>query len=142
VTHTKRAMQIDDLPSYTVVVCATNHPELLDRAVWRRFQLRLELPTPSKAQMLDWLTRVGVTAEAIGLAPNRLATQLEGASFAEAEEFLLDVKRKLVLSGERSARPELTRRLLNAWKNRFASKAAVDGGQDGREWHDSADPAG
>ncbi len=26
-------MQVDDLPSYTVLIAATNHPELLDRAV-------------------------------------------------------------------------------------------------------------
>jgi AAA+ superfamily predicted ATPase len=40
---TSLLMQIDDLPSYTIVVAATNHAELLDRAVWRRFQLRLGL---------------------------------------------------------------------------------------------------
>jgi SpoVK/Ycf46/Vps4 family AAA+-type ATPase len=33
---TSLLMQIDDLPSYVVVVAATNHAELLDRAVWRR----------------------------------------------------------------------------------------------------------
>jgi SpoVK/Ycf46/Vps4 family AAA+-type ATPase len=41
-------MQIDQLPSYVVTVAATNHAELLDRAVWRRFQLRLALPQPSR----------------------------------------------------------------------------------------------
>ena len=40
-------LQIDALPSHVIVVTATNHPELLDRAVWRRFQLRLELPHPT-----------------------------------------------------------------------------------------------
>ena len=40
-------MQIDQLPSYVVAVAATNYAELLDRAVWRRFQLRLALPQPS-----------------------------------------------------------------------------------------------
>jgi len=40
-------MQIDELPSYTIVAAATNHPELLDRAAWRRFQLRLALPRPT-----------------------------------------------------------------------------------------------
>ena len=40
-------LQIDALPSHVVVVTATNHPELLDRAVWRRFQLRFELARPS-----------------------------------------------------------------------------------------------
>src|SRR3712207_6872521 len=39
-------LQIDALPSYVTVVVASNHPELLDRAVWRRFQLRLYLPPP------------------------------------------------------------------------------------------------
>ncbi|MDI7864219.1 ATP-binding protein [Rhizobiaceae bacterium n13] len=29
-------MQLDQLPSYVVVMAATNHAELLDRAVWRR----------------------------------------------------------------------------------------------------------
>ncbi|MGP4763358.1 AAA family ATPase, partial [Klebsiella pneumoniae] len=33
-------LQLDDLPDYVVVVAASNHPELLDSAVWRRFQLR------------------------------------------------------------------------------------------------------
>ena len=36
-------LQIDALPSYVVAVAASNHPELLDRAVWRRFQIRLSL---------------------------------------------------------------------------------------------------
>ena len=31
---TSLLMQVDQLPSYTVTVAATNHPELLDRAVW------------------------------------------------------------------------------------------------------------
>ena len=44
-------MQIDQLPSYVVTVAATNHAELLDRAVWRRFQLRLEMPQPSRERL-------------------------------------------------------------------------------------------
>lgn len=37
-------MQIDNLPSHVMVIGATNHAELLDRAVWRRFQVRMTLP--------------------------------------------------------------------------------------------------
>ena len=44
-------MQVDDLPSYTVVVAATNHAELLDRAAWRRFQVRLALDPPTRREL-------------------------------------------------------------------------------------------
>ena len=48
---TSLLMQVDGLPSYTVTVAATNHPELLDRAVWRRFQLRLSLDAPTERDL-------------------------------------------------------------------------------------------
>jgi SpoVK/Ycf46/Vps4 family AAA+-type ATPase len=50
-------MQIDDLPSYTVIVAASNHAELLDRATWRRFQLRLTLPPPTTRALETYLTK-------------------------------------------------------------------------------------
>src|SRR5580704_5756088 len=54
---TSLLMQIDELPSYTIVIAATNHAELLDRAVWRRFQLRLGFPAPDKKQIEIFLNR-------------------------------------------------------------------------------------
>ena len=54
---TSLLMQVDDLPSYTVVIAATNHSELLDRAVWRRFQLRLELLAPGKKELTEYFNR-------------------------------------------------------------------------------------
>ena len=42
-------LQIDSLPSYVVAIAATNHDALLDQAVWRRFQMKLELPKPTRA---------------------------------------------------------------------------------------------
>jgi len=92
-------LQIDRLPSYVVVVAATNHPELLDRAVWRRFQIRLELSKPNKLMIESWLkkfeSQVKYTLEHSHKA---IATKLEGLSFAEIEEFVLDIQRKYILS--------------------------------------------
>ena len=89
---------VDALPSYVVLVTATNHPELLDRAVWRRFQVRIDLPSPSRVQVEHWVKlaedRLGFGFE---YSPRRLADVLHGASFAELEEFALDVARRRVL---------------------------------------------
>ena len=48
-------LQLDAMPDYVVIVAASNHPEMLDRAVWRRFQLRLELPLPTKEQLAHFI---------------------------------------------------------------------------------------
>ncbi len=92
-------LQIDGLPSHVVVVTATNHPELLDRAVWRRFQLRLILDAPTLTQRTRWFEnfqdRIGVS---LGLSPKTLATRLKVASFSDLEQFCEDVHRRYVLS--------------------------------------------
>lgn len=92
-------LQIDDLPSYTVVVTATNHPELLDRAVWRRFQLRLELPSPTVHQTEEWVARFASRLNApLGIARKSLVAKLKGLSFSELDEFGADVQRRYVLA--------------------------------------------
>ncbi len=50
-------MQVDDLPSYTVVIAATNHAELLDRAAWRRFHVRLALNPPTRRDLAAYVAR-------------------------------------------------------------------------------------
>lgn len=95
-------MHVDDLPSYVVVVAATNHEELLDRAVWRRFQIRLELQAPDPAQVTDFVKDF-FAARAGQLLLQKDLIQLlkfrpEAKSFAELEEACLSVLRRLALS--------------------------------------------
>lgn len=91
-------LQIDALPSYVIVIAATNHDALLDRAAWRRFQLRLSLPKPSRRDLEMWFkqfeNRIGFD---FGLEPSTLAKRFLGRSYAEAEEFALSVYRRYVL---------------------------------------------
>jgi len=92
-------LQIDRLPSHVVAICATNHGELLDRAAWRRFQLRLTLETPSRTLATEFLEKLRIRlGGSLGLAPRTLADKLSGASYAEIEEFALDVMRRYVLT--------------------------------------------
>ena len=55
-------VQMDAIPSHCVLVGATNHPEMLDRAIWRRFELALELPNPAYAQVTEWFSQFLVDA--------------------------------------------------------------------------------
>lgn len=93
-------LQIDDLPSHVVVVAATNHPELLDRAVWRRFQVRLAMPPPTVLQVREWFA---LFARRYGVELQKGAASLDkkfaGRSFSDLEEFALDVLRQIVLAG-------------------------------------------
>jgi AAA+ superfamily predicted ATPase len=91
-------LNIDALPPYVVVVAATNHAELLDRAVWRRFQLRLELPPPDRDSTVAWVKRFETKSGLkLRLTTKQIEQNLVGLSYAELEEFCADVQRRLVL---------------------------------------------
>jgi AAA+ superfamily predicted ATPase len=120
-------LQIDDLPSHVLVVTATNHPELLDRAVWRRFQIRLELPRPQEAQIVAWLKefeqRLG---ESLRCSPDALAPHLKGLSFAELEEFTTSVLRRRVLEGPEADLNCIVRRTMEQWKMQAHSQLSTE----------------
>lgn len=107
-------MQIDRLPAHVIAVCATNHAELLDRAAWRRFQIRAELTTPTREQATRYLeqlsTRLGGS---LGFAPRTLADKLIGLSFSELEQFALDVRRRYVLALPDGRVEDIARRVLS-----------------------------
>lgn len=91
-------LQIDRLPSHVIFVGATNHGELLDRAAWRRFQVRAQLKPPSRMQATDYLEKLAARFGGdLGYAPRTIADKLTGASYADLEEFALDVRRRAVL---------------------------------------------
>jgi len=116
-------LQIDALPSHVVVVTATNHPELLDRAVWRRFQLRLELPRPTtrdvEAYFASVETRLKFSLETL---PKALAEELQGASYSELEDFVSDISRRYVLSLPDANIKKIVQQRLVQWQNRFDTK--------------------
>lgn len=92
-------VQMDRLPSHTLVVCATNHPELLDRAVWRRFEMKLEIGKPGPQQLAEWFQKFEESLQGpSGITPKEFADFMRGASMAEVEAFTLDVRRKVALS--------------------------------------------
>lgn len=125
-------MQVDDLPSYAVVLAATNHAELLDRAVWRRFQIRLSMDAPKPAQLAAYFERFAATcSEPLGRTSATIVRRLGPVSYAEAEEFCLDIRRRNALAmGERKLRDIVGER-LDQWGSRsraYSGMEAKDGG--------------
>lgn len=91
-------MQIDQLPSYVLTIAATNHAELLDRAVWRRFQLRMAFPAPQKNEVAAFLQRIIESwPERPKASATTLANQLGALSYAEARDFCQNVRRRHIL---------------------------------------------
>ena len=92
-------LQLDYLPSYCVLVAATNHPELLDRATWRRFEIKLELGNPPDDQMTEYFAhRLREFDEKSGYTAKRLRSAVSPENFSEAEDFFLDLHRHYALS--------------------------------------------
>jgi SpoVK/Ycf46/Vps4 family AAA+-type ATPase len=113
-------LQIDDMPDYVVVVAASNHPELLDRAVWRRFQLRIELPMPTRQQLTRHIESIGQRCQTnFGYEPETLAKHMLGLNFAEVEEFCLSVVRRAVLDKKSDDAQSITRLKLEQWQDRL-----------------------
>ncbi len=88
--------EIDQWPPSGILIAATNHSELLDPAVWRRFDFVIEFEVPD-----DRNTRRAVTQLLNGDTANlhaALAIVLKGKSYSDIEREILRVKRMSVIS--------------------------------------------
>lgn len=116
---TSLLMQMDELPSYVVVIAATNHAELLDRAVWRRFQLRLALPAPTQRELAFFIDSLLNNIDLdVGMSSQQIAKTLGQISYSEAEEFVLDVARRTVLTLGEISGSNVVKEQMKLWEGR------------------------
>ena len=102
-----------------MVIGATNHPELLDRAVWRRFQVRMDLPKPTRARIEELLERFRCRLDIdFGYAPGTLVRKLYGVNFAEIEEFGATIFRQYALEQPDADMRSIISRTLKHWAAR------------------------
>ena len=127
---TSLLMNIDELPSYAVVIAATNHSELLDRAVWRRFQLRLRLPAPGEQELTKYFNRFLASFDRrSGISAHTIAKRLGAISYAEAEEFTLDVCRRDVMTMKERPLKSTIEEQLKLWQERVRPIPSSDSEQ-------------
>lgn len=78
-----------------VVIAATNMPESLDPAIWRRFDVNVEFPAPSRAELRGFLGRFQpITSRARAVART---LPREVRSYADVEKWATDRSRREVL---------------------------------------------
>ena len=89
--------EIDEWPASGLLIAATNHPELLDPAVWRRFETIIKFPMPMESQIKEAVLRHIEKADEANLWSGIVAKALHGLSFAETERELLRAKRQSIM---------------------------------------------
>lgn len=94
-------VQLDDVPSHVVCMAATNHPGMLDAAIWRRFNFRIELPMPHLSHFAPFMRErlkhrnIVLDEEAIDL--DTIAHRLMFENFSDCELWVDNVLRTMVL---------------------------------------------
>lgn len=91
--------EIDRWPSHSVLLAASNHGELLDRAVWRRFDVRIEFP------IATFETALGAAKVALGgMGDKRIAKIVarlfENRPLSDVAHAVLTARKRGVLLGE------------------------------------------
>lgn len=116
-------LELDRMPATSVVIFATNFPDVLDSAMRRRINLTLEMPAPS----LDDLCRL---IKSLLKRNPLLRKPLEGfdvasceaTSFAQCEQLAIDHARRVILSCDDplslggKPRSHLLRQMINEQK--------------------------
>ena len=113
--------------SHSMVMAATNHPGILDRALFRRFDDILQFDLPDESQIAQLLKmRLAGTAQR-SIAWNDLASRAVGLSYAEITRATNDVMKDALVSRRSRVREEEIRAMLEelkATRDRFGGQRA------------------
>lgn len=92
--------QIDDWPSSNLLIAATNHDELLDPAIWRRFERVIDFPLPDYASInafaKNYMADHVVHSDEWS---NIISVSLAGKSFSDITRDLVSARRQSILKG-------------------------------------------
>jgi SpoVK/Ycf46/Vps4 family AAA+-type ATPase len=79
---------IDSWPSTSLLIAATNHAELLDPAIWRRFEEKIIFNNPDDLQIKDYLLSLTCNEKAAQLFP-----LFRGMSFSDIKTLIVRSKK-------------------------------------------------
>jgi len=90
--------EVDNWPDTSLLLAATNHPDLLDSAMWRRFEVVIDFPLPSKNEVEDAI-KLFLGKEKKGLNPliTILVEVFVGRSFSDIERDIKGARKLSVI---------------------------------------------
>lgn len=124
--------EIDEWPPSGLLLAATNHAKLLDPAVWRRFEMIIELPLP-KREGIEMLLRHHLELDQSSPWPAVLGQALIGSSFSDAFQLASQAQRVAALedsginAGLERVLHNVVTSLTRAERRRFAVSLVEEG---------------
>lgn len=117
---------LDGFSGESLTIAATNHEQILDPALWRRFDEIVQFPRPQPDQIETLLVR---SLRQVGVAPSvslkEQARKLSGMSFADIERIARDAIKQVVLDGAN----EIDRETFEQAVRRQRRRLALTGGR-------------
>lgn len=90
--------EVENWPAEGLLLAATNHPELIDPALWRRFDQVVHFPRPSDEAVGTAISRfLGDDRERFARWLNIFVYMLRGESFSDIERDITALRRMLLL---------------------------------------------
>lgn len=89
---------IDDFGNSGILVAATNHQELLDNAVWRRFNEVIEIPLPGKEEIRTYLNRTAIPLMVEAVSEKCIGA-FKGLSYSAIQTIVQNSFRDAAISG-------------------------------------------
>ncbi|QNU66905.1 AAA family ATPase [Ruminiclostridium herbifermentans] len=93
--------ELEEWPIGSIIIAATNHPNLLDKAIWRRFDLKIELEIPKDELKKEIIIREFNNVR--NISQSILDLFIESTPMINAAEIVRlcdDIKRESVLSND------------------------------------------
>lgn len=92
---------MDAYDGSSLILAATNHEDILDSAIWRRFDEAIEFPLPDQKQLISLLQlKLRGIRRQFELDDKELLNEFEGKSGADVERVVRRAAKRMILRGQ------------------------------------------
>jgi SpoVK/Ycf46/Vps4 family AAA+-type ATPase len=109
---------LDNYNGDSIIIAATNHQNLLDRAVWRRFDEVIMFNKPTESQITELLKKNLKRYPCSGINLDEISSELVGYSHADIERIVLNTIRTAIIENNSYVDSTQIKKQMNIYKER------------------------